>query len=350
MLFFQDYRRSGAQDGVQLPPPLGVEVLPRVDNSVIPNTISTLNYPLHTHSAEQHHGNWWGNVPGNSGPWSAPATHATTNGTAFLGVQDGVEVLPCVDNSVIPNTFSTSYQLYSAEQHNWWGNVRGNSEPWSAPATHAPTNGTAFPYSSTISQFQPLSLTSPTPPQQPTQQIGTVAFITTVDGPPSIPPQQPQMEATGKVRRVACTCPNCVNGMNKIKNQDGSTKKKQHVCHFFGCNKVFGKPSLLRTHLRRHMGERPYVCNWLSCGKRFTELDGLWRHRQTHNEKKFVCKECLKRFKRKDHLNKHQKTRTHLKNKEKKSMTIATGTSSFDVLPIAIESIVDELFPFYELQ
>ena len=233
-----------------------------------------------------------------------------------------------------------SYPL-SAEQHsgNWWGNVPGNSGSWSAPALNAPTNGTAFPYPSITSQFQPVSLTSPTPPQQPTQQIGTVAFTTTVDRPPSIPPQQPQMEATGKVQRVACTCPNCVNGMNKIKNQDGSTKKKQHVCHFAGCKKAFEKPSLLQVHVRRHTGERPYVCNWLLCGKRFAGADGLWRHKQTHNgKKKFVCKDCSKRFMRIDYLRKHEKI--HLKNKKKSITLDSPGSSSSP-----IESVVDELFP-----
>ena len=117
-----------------------------------------------------------------------------------------------------------------------------------------------------------------------------------------------------RIRRVACTCPNCASGLNsRIMNLDGSPKKKQHVCHYIGCGKVYGKTSHLRAHLRWHTGERPFLCPWLFCGKRFTRSDELQRHLRTHTgEKRFQCNECGKRFMRSDHLNKHIKT--HRKN------------------------------------
>ncbi|XP_030574032.1 transcription factor Sp3-like isoform X2 [Archocentrus centrarchus] len=114
-----------------------------------------------------------------------------------------------------------------------------------------------------------------------------------------------------RLRRVACTCPNCKESGGR---GSGMGKKKQHICHIVGCGKVYGKTSHLRAHLRWHSGERPFVCNWMFCGKRFTRSDELQRHRRTHTgEKKFVCSECSKRFMRSDHLAKHIKTHQNKK-------------------------------------
>uniref|UniRef100_A0A3Q3WAY5 C2H2-type domain-containing protein n=1 Tax=Mola mola TaxID=94237 RepID=A0A3Q3WAY5_MOLML len=114
-----------------------------------------------------------------------------------------------------------------------------------------------------------------------------------------------------RLRRVACTCPNCKESGGR---GSGMGKKKQHICHIAGCGKVYGKTSHLRAHLRWHSGERPFVCNWMFCGKRFTRSDELQRHRRTHTgEKKFVCTECAKRFMRSDHLAKHIKTHQNKK-------------------------------------
>lgn len=128
--------------------------------------------------------------------------------------------------------------------------------------------------------------------------------------------QQQSSQPQRKLKRLACTCPNCRDGDT---NRAGSDKKKQHICHFQDCGKVYGKTSHLRAHLRWHSGERPYVCGWSFCGKKFTRSDELQRHRRTHTgEKRFQCPECLKRFMRSDHLSKHLKT--HLSTSKKASL------------------------------
>ncbi|OCT63612.1 transcription factor Sp3 isoform X2 [Xenopus laevis] len=132
---------------------------------------------------------------------------------------------------------------------------------------------------------------------------------------------QPNQEGK-RLRRVACTCPNCKDGAGRGTNLG---KKKQHVCHIPGCGKVYGKTSHLRAHLRWHSGERPFVCTWMFCGKRFTRSDELQRHRRTHTgEKKFVCPECSKRFMRSDHLAKHIKTHQNKKGIHASSAVLAS--------------------------
>lgn len=106
-------------------------------------------------------------------------------------------------------------------------------------------------------------------------------------------------------KRIACTCPNCKGTDSKNKN----LKKKEHICHIPGCNKVYGKTSHLRAHLRWHNDDRPFECDWAYCQKKFTRSDELQRHKRTHTgEKKFQCNICQKKFTRSDHLAKHSKT------------------------------------------
>ncbi|XP_052901810.1 transcription factor Sp4-like isoform X2 [Anopheles moucheti] len=104
-----------------------------------------------------------------------------------------------------------------------------------------------------------------------------------------------------RVRRVACTCPNC-----EVKTSGPPDRKKQHICHVSGCNKVYGKTSHLRAHLRWHTGERPYTCSWANCGTRFTRKEQMVRHMLLHTgEKPHKCNQCEKKFGRKDYLQKH---------------------------------------------
>ncbi|KAM5140542.1 uncharacterized protein ACMZJ9_014412 [Mantella aurantiaca] len=83
--------------------------------------------------------------------------------------------------------------------------------------------------------------------------------------------------------------------------------EKRFMC--FECEKSFRKKSKLIEHLRIHTGEKPFSCS--ECGKAFTQKSLLNRHQRVHTgEKPFPCSDCGKCFTSKGNRDKHMRIHT----------------------------------------
>merc|ERR1712228_277245 len=84
---------------------------------------------------------------------------------------------------------------------------------------------------------------------------------------------------------------------------------KRHKCP--QCEYSTDITTCLRNHIRTHTGERPYVCSYGECQKRFTTKYNLDRHIKRHlGIKNHKCSHCNKTFVTKHDLTKHIRTHT----------------------------------------
>ncbi|KAH8602754.1 hypothetical protein B0O99DRAFT_499305 [Bisporella sp. PMI_857] len=68
--------------------------------------------------------------------------------------------------------------------------------------------------------------------------------------------------------------------MGQFSSKMASTAQKKHKCKV--CDKRFTRPSSLQTHMYSHTGEKPFCCEVEGCGRHFSVVSNLRRHRKVH--------------------------------------------------------------------
>ncbi|KAJ5038779.1 uncharacterized protein L3040_006458 [Drepanopeziza brunnea f. sp. 'multigermtubi'] len=68
--------------------------------------------------------------------------------------------------------------------------------------------------------------------------------------------------------------------MGQFSSKVSSSTQKKHKCKI--CDKRFTRPSSLQTHMYSHTGEKPFCCEVDGCGRHFSVVSNLRRHRKVH--------------------------------------------------------------------
>lgn len=213
-------------------------------------------------------------------PVSISSSSTSTSQASTVTTQSQTTILPTITQiTTIPSTTTIQPAPIKAES-----SMNNTVTIKPAPVSISPATSINDTKTTTTSMSTTISVT-PTITQPAVSQTSVNVNIN-VSSDQTITP-----ETKPRVRRVACSCPNCTMP------DRSSDRKKQHICHVAGCNKVYGKTSHLRAHLRWHTGERPFTCEWVFCGKRFTRSDELQRHRRTHTVSvKYFTKNVILNF------------------------------------------------------
>lgn len=70
--------------------------------------------------------------------------------------------------------------------------------------------------------------------------------------------------------------------MTQFNSKLSPNAQKKHKCKI--CDKRFTRPSSLQTHMYSHTGEKPFACDHDGCGRHFSVVSNLRRHKKVHKD------------------------------------------------------------------
>jgi Zinc finger, C2H2 type len=143
-----------------------------------------------------------------------------------------------------------SYGFPATSAHSSISNESGRGYPYYASSVNGSVADSATDYSSAASDAGYDTMASRTLPR-PSQLIGA-----------SLGPPAPQ------------------SMMGQFSSKLSANTQKKHKCKI--CDKRFTRPSSLQTHMYSHTGEKPFACNVEGCGRQFSVVSNLRRHKKVH--------------------------------------------------------------------
>jgi len=138
-----------------------------------------------------------------------------------------------------------------SSSHSSISNESGRGYPYYAPSSAGSVTDSATDYSSAASDNGYDSMAHSRTLPRPTQLLGA----------PLGPPAPSSM-------------------MTQFSSKMSANTQKKHKCKV--CEKRFTRPSSLQTHMYSHTGEKPFACDVEGCGRHFSVVSNLRRHKKVH--------------------------------------------------------------------
>ncbi|KIW23241.1 hypothetical protein, variant 3 [Cladophialophora immunda] len=139
----------------------------------------------------------------------------------------------------------------ASSAHSSISNESGRGYAYYAPSSVGSVTDSATDYSSAASDAGYESMAASRTLPRPNQLLG----------PPLGPPAPQSM-------------------MSQFSSKMAANTQKKHKCKI--CDKRFTRPSSLQTHMYSHTGEKPFACDVEGCGRHFSVVSNLRRHKKVH--------------------------------------------------------------------